>query len=516
MNSSSTHAGPPFSPHDAAAGNGVVFKKQVLKLGLDGSSLPRLVVVTEKNVYVCLPSGGITRTIAVACIERITLSPREDMVSGDASDATDVAPPSSPNKAKKEPSRSPGSFFASVFSRGRGGAKDSEKKSASRSRHRYEEDVDETHPASPKSAAPPTQQPGPSAALSSSDQQSSTGVSPAEWAVIATLGIASEAPLALQLLRVEDGVDFVAALRASPHISASAVFNVPDEDGPTNAMGELLFAPPARRADPIVPRVLERDADEKEGVTQKKPGSDVAENTAVDEVELSPSSPRSTNVASPPPMTVSADVEVPSLRVRNAGRVAVRDAVNGKNNNYNAEEIAEKLRSGGARGQEAGALHTREHASSHSSPPSSRSPPPSSKASSVHTAEEVVTLTPVHAPTRPSPDATPQMQQQQQSQKAKEPPAAAATRGKSHRDILYSRTLTCRRAAPSRCTSAHTGWQVRGGVEHSVDAKGNHGGGGASLTHSADAAQLSRNGRVVPAHLRVFNWWVRRQALRGP
>lgn len=390
-------------PDDTSGRPDVVLKKHVLKLGMDGSSLPRLVVITAQNVYICLPSGGITRTVAIARIERVTLCPREDMLNdehehddeeddeggrsssrstecgglGRESSAADAgttanSPPSSPGKQKARGSRSPRSFFSSLFSRGSSAGKSTEKvQASSRRRGRSgKEDVDEIHPASPVEKQ---EQEG----LPRRRQLSSHSSSSASWAAVVTLGIALEAPLALQLAHTDDGMDVVAALRASPNISDKAVFNIPDEEGPTNAAGELLFSTPSRREDPVVPRVLER-----ENAVKEDPQG------PVEEVELSPSSPRSTTAA-------SAAVPYPQP---SAAEKAVRESSGA------GEENVEERPTSGAEEEERDSLRQREalpaastqlqpRHSSASSSSSSASVASSSKASSVHTAEPVPAVT---------------------------------------------------------------------------------------------------------------------------
>lgn len=510
MSTSSGVAASPLVPDDASDTPKVLFKKQILKLGLDGSSLPRLVVVTENNLYICLPSGGITRTIAIARIERVTLCPREDVVNdehganenienGEASAAAasaseknggeggsdrDAAPPPAPNQAKKDRAKSPGSLFASMFSRG----KSTEAKKSTNPHNRgYREDVDETHPVSPTSDAPPTQQRRGSSSVSSTGSTSSSGGAAADasptppssaWAVIVTVGIAFEAPLALQLLRYDDGVDFVTALRASSNISVNAVFNTPYEDGPTNAAGQPLFTPPPRRADPIVPRVLERDGEVEGGVEARHgdAGKKRAKVGGTDEVakakpvgkeeemvELSPSSPRSASVASTLP--------TPSHKERSGTRA------NGNEENTSVErEAASQLR---------GETHAQEVAS----PPSARPPhptsstprssPSSSKASRVHTTEPsivnppwedgmqrdmsvpVVVLTPLQEPAPSAPGASTQLQslslqeQEQQphealSESRKSPTISSVTPWLATASEPEGRTPSPLRAAPQR------------------------------------------------------------------
>jgi hypothetical protein len=478
LSTSNAKASSPLAPDKASEKSDVVFKKHVLKLGLDGSSLPRLVVVTDRNVYICLPSGGITRTVAVARVERVTLCPREDAVHGDrekggtaaASAATsskgssgisnsssgnsNATPPPSPSKANKGQSRSPSSFFASVFSRGGNGGKSFEKKSSRQSRE-LNEDVDETHPASPKTDAPPP------SSLQRQRQQAFTtaaATSPSGWAAIVTLGVAFESPLALQLLTVDDGLDLVAALRASPLISAKAVFNVPDDEGPTNAAGELLFAAPPRREDPRVPRVLERD---------NKKAQNTREAHTVEEVQLSPSSPRSATAASPPSMpspdNSSVNAAAPSLSNDAVDKTA-DDEVN-KNNEQQPENASR-------RSHDAVVLLSQEEAPPHT-PPSSSSPfsTPSSKASSVHIAgpeetdgageeaprgsasESAVVLTPIHESPSSAPTETAAPQQKPPPpppRKAEEPTSTHPTAFTNLSTEPDVRTPSPLRAAPLR------------------------------------------------------------------
>ncbi|KAK7196785.1 hypothetical protein NESM_000618600 [Novymonas esmeraldas] len=206
----------------ACSSSQVLYKRQTLKLGMDGSSLPRLVIVTDTHIYVCLLSGGITRTIAAARLERVTLCPRED--AGD-----DLL----------GHSRSP-------------------------IRH-------EAHPAT----------------------------SPLQWAALVTLGIAQEAALALQFHHTRDGSDFVRALRTASHTPASVVFNTPDAAAPTDAAGRPLSSSPARRADPAIPRVLERDVDE-DGRHTSAQGCRAAPDVDVVPVPTPPCRPRSPTA---PPVT---------------------------------------------------------------------------------------------------------------------------------------------------------------------------------------------------------------------
>ncbi|CBZ25601.1 conserved hypothetical protein [Leishmania mexicana MHOM/GT/2001/U1103] len=305
----------------------VYFKKQVLKLGLDGTSLSRLVVVTNTHIYVCVPSGGITRAIAVRRIERVTLCPREDI--GDDEDGGDHAgwnaaldstaaaggagsddrtmPSADPHREKSK------SFFASVFSlRG-----DIAGRVNPQGPHN-------SHPDSARSSAD-------ASPAASSRQRFSSAADKAErevpaslavlrWVTIVTLGIAHEASLALQFYSAVDGEDFVAALRKASHISTAAVFNLPKEEGPIDAAGRLLSLP-ARCENPTVPRVLKREAGDT-NMGNHKP--DTESRHAVEEVQLSPPrSPRSPTAPSQP-------AAHPALPSHNRSSIGNRDGSRGR------------------------------------------------------------------------------------------------------------------------------------------------------------------------------------------
>ncbi|KPI89965.1 hypothetical protein ABL78_0933 [Leptomonas seymouri] len=420
MSARSTTVGSPLTPGDASASPDVLFKKQVLKLGMDGSSLPRLVVVTESNVYICLPSGGVTRTIAIARIERVTLCPRQDISyeERDSSGDADGAHTPSPSHAT-EGASSASSLLVSVPSRGGSGGRSSSKNSSRRHSRLYKKDEDETHPSPAQGDTPPAPPQDLGSMFLVGGRRSSTGVSSpkpsaGEWAVVVTLGVAFEAPLALQLRHKEDGTGFVSALRASPQLSQKAVFNMPDEGRPTNALGEPLLSAPPRRADPTVPRVLERDG---EGKGAKEIEGDAG---VMEEVELSPASRKSTS-----------------------GEAAVKEDVKGDDSSCQAQGPLLKRRVDETGGQSSDTLHQPERVASYTPSSSSRSSPTPPKASSVHAVEPatavassdehvgrdaskpVALLTPLHEPT-PTPRAAAQPVPPLQPQETtKEPPTAA-------------------------------------------------------------------------------------------
>ncbi|CAC9480820.1 conserved hypothetical protein [Leishmania infantum JPCM5] len=301
----------------------VYFKKQVLKLGMDGTSLCRLIVVTDTHVYVCVPSGGITRAIAVRRIERVTLCPREDVGDDDGDDhagwdaasgsaaAAGGAGSGGPTMPSAKPQREKAkSLFASVVSR-RGDIAGRTNLQVPHHSHPDSADGDaggalavSSTDASPAASS----RQGASSAADKAGREVPASVAAGRWVTIVTLGIAQEAALALQFYSAVDGEDFVAALRKASHISAAAVFNLPAEEGSIDASGQLLSLP-ARCEDPVWPRVLKREAGDT-NMGNRKP--DVESIRAVEEVQLSP--PRSPRSPTAPPQPTAHPTLLPHDR----------------------------------------------------------------------------------------------------------------------------------------------------------------------------------------------------------
>ncbi|CAG9572478.1 conserved hypothetical protein [Leishmania major strain Friedlin] len=265
----------------------VYFKKQVLKLGMDGTSLSRLVVVTDTHVYVCVPSGGITRAIAVRRIERVTLCSREDVGNdedGDDYAGWNAASGSAGGAGSDDPAMpSAKSFFASVFSP-RGGIAGRASLQAPHHSHPDSGGGDAGGALAVRSAA-----------VGKTGCEVPASVAAGRRMTIVTLGIAREAALALQFYSGVDGEDFVAALRKASHISTAALFNLPAEEGPIDPAGRLLPLS-ARCEDPVVPRVLKRGAGDTNMGNHKPDAESIR---AVEEVQLSP--PRSPRSPTAPP-----------------------------------------------------------------------------------------------------------------------------------------------------------------------------------------------------------------------
>ncbi|KAG5481702.1 hypothetical protein CUR178_07055 [Leishmania enriettii] len=288
------------------------FKRQVLKLGMDGSILPRLVVVADTHVYVCVPSGGITRTIAVCRVERVALCPHEvadDEEDGDCDADLDEAlkravagggngsrDPTTPSlKLKRGASILSPDFVLA----GGGGISGMQKRNASRAGHTdcADDDIDgasESCSAGPSLATSSRQGASLAAAEARSDVSASTAA--ARWATVVTLGIAQEAPLVLQFYSAVDGEDFVAALRKASHLSAATVFYLPSQEGPIDSAGWPPSSLPARCVDPVVPRIQKQEARET-NVDDYKPGT--GGRRSVGGVQLSP--PRSPRSPTAPP-----------------------------------------------------------------------------------------------------------------------------------------------------------------------------------------------------------------------
>ncbi|KAG5508053.1 hypothetical protein GH5_07109 [Leishmania sp. Ghana 2012 LV757] len=287
------------------------FKRQVLKLGMDGSSLPRLVVVADTHVYVCVPSGGITRTIAVCRVERVTLCPHEvadDEEDGDCDDL-DVAlkraaavggsgsrDPTTPSLKLK---RGNSTLSPDFVLAGGGGISGRQKRKAPRAGHTDCADDDiggapEGRSAGPSLATSSRQGASLAAAEARSDVPACTAA--VRWATVVTLGIAQEAPLVLQFYSAADGEDFVAALRKASHLSTATVFYLPSQEGPIDSVGWPSSSLPARCVDPVVRRVQKREARETD-VDIYKPGT--GGRRSVGEVQLSP--PRSPRSPTAPP-----------------------------------------------------------------------------------------------------------------------------------------------------------------------------------------------------------------------
>ncbi|KAG5481384.1 hypothetical protein LSCM4_07095 [Leishmania orientalis] len=288
------------------------FKRQVLKLGMDGSSLPRLVVVADTHVYVCVPSGGITRTIAVCRVERVTLCPHEvadDEEDGDCDADLDEAlkrtaaaggngsrDPTTPSlKLKRGKSILSPDFILA----GGGGISGRQKRKAPRAGHTDCADDDiggasEGCSAGPSLAASSPQGASLAAAEARSDVPASTAA--VRWATVVTLGIAQEAPLVLQFYSAVDAEDFVAALRKASHLSTATMFFLPSQEGPIDSAEWPSSSLPARCVDPVAPRVQKRETRETD-VDDYKPGT--GGRRSVGEVQLSP--PRSPRSPTAPP-----------------------------------------------------------------------------------------------------------------------------------------------------------------------------------------------------------------------
>ncbi|TPP53244.1 WD domain, G-beta repeat family protein [Leishmania donovani] len=283
-----------------ARSKGVYFKKQVLKLGMDGTSLCRLIVVTDTHVYVCVPSGGITRAIAVRRIERVTLA----AAAGGAGSGGPTMPSAKPQREKAK------SLFASVVSRRGDIAGRTNLQVPHHSRpDSADGDAGGALAVSSTDASPAaSSRQGASSAADKAGREVPASVAAGRWVTIVTLGIAQEAALALQFYSAVDGEDFVAALRKASHISAAAVFNLPAEEGPIDASGQLLSLP-ARCEDPVWPRVLKREAGDT-NMGNRKP--DVESIRAVEEVQLSP--PRSPRSPTAPPQPTAHPTLLPHDR----------------------------------------------------------------------------------------------------------------------------------------------------------------------------------------------------------
>ncbi|KAG5481062.1 hypothetical protein LSCM1_06739 [Leishmania martiniquensis] len=205
----------------------VRFKAQVLKLGTDGSSLPRLVVVTDTYIYVCVPSGGITRIIAVCRIGRVTLSQHEvaeaskdGAVAGGSGSRGPTAPSVSPHRGK------PISAFNSVFTVGGGTSGRTEVKTLLSGRTDCaEDDIGGTSEgSSPGASVASSSFQGSTFAATESRGEASATAAAVRWLTIVTLGLTQEATLALQFCSAVDGEDFVAALRKGvAHVNSSGV-----------------------------------------------------------------------------------------------------------------------------------------------------------------------------------------------------------------------------------------------------------------------------------------------------
>ncbi|KAG5503670.1 hypothetical protein JIQ42_05892 [Leishmania sp. Namibia] len=292
------------------------FKRQVLKLGMDGSSLPRLVVVADTHVYVCVPSGGITRTIAVCRVERVTLCPQEvadDEEDGDgdadldevlkraaAAGGTGSRDPTTPSLKLK---RGKSIFSPDFVLADRGGISGRQKLKAPRAGHTDCADDDIGGASECCSAGPSlATSSGQGASLVDAEARSDVPASTAavRWATVVTLGIAQEAPLVLQFYSAVDGKDFVAALRKASHLSAATAFFLPSQEGPIDSAGWPSSSLPARCVDPVVSRVQKREARETD-VDDYKPGT--GGRRLVGEVQLSP--PRSPRSPTAPPWPVA-------------------------------------------------------------------------------------------------------------------------------------------------------------------------------------------------------------------
>lgn len=181
----------------------LLFKRRVLKLDIDGTSLPRLVVVTDENLLICLTTGGVTRSIMMDRVERVSLSTVAETTAKLA------------RQENRDGLRSAEGALGEAVS-------------TTQVAQEYRDKV--------------------SPAETSSVSQSAKNELE-NWESMAILGIAQELPVALQFFLERDGEEFVAALRESTHTKA-VVFNIPGEASPSNT--------PPRRQEPTETRVLER------------------------------------------------------------------------------------------------------------------------------------------------------------------------------------------------------------------------------------------------------------------
>ncbi|KAI5691010.1 hypothetical protein MNV84_02568 [Leishmania braziliensis] len=310
---------PAAAPTAAAMATGsllqeVYFEKQVLKLGMDGSKLPRRVVVTDTHIYVCVPTGGITRTIAVRRIEWVTLCPREDVADDDDADShagctetsdSAAAPggagsddPTKPLSTLKREKAT--SLFTSAFSQSGGIASKKELETP----HTSRADV------SPASSSHHHS----SSTASKVGRKVLTSAAAERSVTVVAIGIAQEPALALQFYSTVDGEDFVAALREASHMPTTAVFNVPNEEGPADVAGRLLPLLPGRCEGPVAPRALKREAD---GLNVDNHKPHTGDRRGVEKVQLSP--PRSPRSPTAPPQPAAHPALLPQERRGSGG-----------------------------------------------------------------------------------------------------------------------------------------------------------------------------------------------------